>query len=348
MRFRSCFMMVASLFLSSQAFSYQINWHTLDQFIGKRSLEQIEADLKILLDQAVPEVKTQFDGFFVINRVDRTITVQSGPGKAEYTFPIMDQFTEVEENARRPLAGYTIAIDGNNLIIHNQVYYPRAQAISGLLAEKLRTEGATVHVTQARSGMVDGAQYASIVDEVYNKGVVGNEVSLPDIALAIRFKSGGLQQPDNTFVSFCPGCFMKGELNAERFRYRIMHALVSGKVESSARLAAHIAAKVEGMNCGMDLLRNERTFEDPKTHALPTCGIPVATIPNTCDQLGLQGYASGDGVACVPGVLGRNLFFNSVPALANVWINPGDGFLEQSDEAIAEAYFQGVKNYVLE
>ena len=326
MRFKALLVFISLLF-STSAFSYPINWKSLDQYVGTRSKAEILSDLRILLQRESAEVTAHFNQHIQFER--NSIQVISETGAVEYEFPFEDKKDSTPRvRGAKPLDGYKIAIDGNNMGHVDPSYFDQTQKISSLLAQKLEKEGATVLITQPRIPMTVG-EYAKIVDEIF--------AFEPDMALAIRFKSGGLEQPDDTFVSFCPGCFTKGELAAERFRYRFMHALVSGKLWESAKLAAHIAAKVQGLKSNVKLLTNERTFGQN------ACGIPLdAPIAETVETLGLK----AEGSAFVPGVLGRNLFFNAVPALVNVWINPGHDFTSQDPETIAETYFQGILSYL--
>jgi hypothetical protein len=318
-----------SILISSTTFAYPIDWNSLDQYLGMRSREEIVGDLRILLQQGDDEVQRQFEHHLLLK--DDHLEVVSEPGKVEYRFEFQNLKPRItKQRGDQVLSGYTIALDGNNLSVIRPDYFPLTQEISSLLAKKLEEGDAKVLLTQRRENM-SSAEYASIVDEIV--------AAHPDIALAIRFKSGGIQQPNNTFVSFCPGCFMKGELDAEQFRFRFVHALVSGKIWESAKLATHIASKVRGMRCEMQLLDNVNTF------GVNACGIPMTpALAETCASLGL--FDASEPPATLPGVLGRNLFFNAVPAQVNVWLNPGDELMQKGAEEIAEAYFQGILSYV--
>ena len=325
------FLTLLTFLISPTAFTYPIDWNSLDRYLGMRSRDEIITDLRILLQQENEEVRRHFENHIKIkdDRID--VISDIATGTVEYSFAFQAMKPRVAKlQGKKTLSGYNIAVDGNNLSSLRSDYFPLTQEISSLLAGKLRAEGANVLLTRSRASM-GPSEYAPIVDEVF--------AASPDIALAVRFKSGGTQQPNNTFVSFCPGCFMKGELATERFRFRFMHALVSGKVWESSKLAAHIAAKVRDMRCGIQLLEDVNTFGEA------SCGIPMnREMAETCASIGLLN--AGVPRTTVPGVLGRNLFFNSIPSQVNVWLNPGDDLMSKSAEEIAEAYFQGVVSYV--
>jgi hypothetical protein len=165
----------------------------------------------------------------------------------------------------------------------------------------------------------------------------------PDLAIAIQFDVP--YGEGDSVLTFCPGCFTKGELDggsaadgyAVRFRHRFAHALVSGKLYDSAKLSMYLSESFQ-RNIGGTLRKWKDTDFEGTTCAMKTC--PELASP--CSVL--SGMVDGDAIS---GIEGRNLYFNGVFAPAVAYTFPQIGCVSgKSPEAIAAAYVEGIKNFV--
>jgi hypothetical protein len=333
--------------LSYPLSGFAVDWDKLNGYIGQRTLEQLRDDFAVL-QQKDAAAAEHIAGHIVFTETE--IRVVGDAGTTEYIFPIQPVQVKAKRESREGelLVGVSIALDGNNLSHVDSGYPAKTQAITRELAVRLEAAGARVRMIPFFGAAMSRAHYPQIVAEINGFN--------PDITVAIRFKSGG-EQPHGTFLSFCPGCFMTGEVATVDQRFRFMHALVTGKVEESKKLAMHFAAQIRTLGHGQ--------LHDPRKHGVfggNACEVPVGLQLEKCRELGvLDDSALAGPAAAVLGVLARNLFINGVtPTAADhgsmmrdvlspavVWVNPGHSFfVEVSVPVLAEHYFQAILSYV--
>ncbi len=177
-----------------------------------------------------------------------------------------------------------------------------SEAVLTELEKLLKDHGAIVFVSEAKDKK-------TVLDEINS--------FYPHLTLAI-------QALGSQFVAFVPGCFMNGELNEERFRFRLIHALVSGKL-------------IESIALGQDLTTSfaKEFGREPKHMAAKefgglACGIPAYYVAN-----------SEMPTAYLPNMASRNLFINGVFTEAVIFALTGLGGTQRT----ALAYFKGIEAY---
>ena len=365
------------LFFSFVVQAYE--WHDLDVYQQVRTREYVQKVVNLLLKQdasgevahyAIQYLRMSPRSLKVFSRSLREFPDQTP--EYEYFFAQAEKSSSVstdEDGGTERMKKLRISIDSSHdrwrtleyknsaasSVDENSPQNPGEELdyeklviqISNRLVGLLREAGATVDVPRlAQDGGMSLQERADHMNAFK-----------PDAVVTLAFNIKDLTDREIPFVnfphemvSFVPGCFLADQLHTdqdqeqygERFRYRFVHALVSGKFYESAKLGYFLSQAIH-RKLSLPLMTVEKEAFSGSTCPIPSHGELTA----------ITGIAENE---TIPGIGGRNLFVNGVFAQAVAYVFPyieaaftrtSGQSLEQWADEYAEAYFEGIRDYLI-
>ncbi len=304
-------------------------------------------------------------------KIMKGLKIAIDPGHIAYDFEMGD----LEKKHIKMKAGTATGLLDSMEIAEGMLTYATAQ----LLKEKLEKEGAEVFLTRSNGNTAFGKTYAqwkkddlkNAVDSLYKIGELkaGQKqyllsakaqdrdifrIIFKDLELAKRAELVNYYKPDFTIIihynvdetnkewekpgnrdfdmTFVGGAFMKNDLINEEKRFEFFRLLISDDLEKSITLSSFVVSSFEKK-------LNVPTASITDANYLKEGCLPTKTKGVYCRNLQLTRYIH------TPLVYGETLFQDNLNELKS--LNPEtDKTKNERVQQVAEAYFQGILNYV--